>query len=379
MNTTWFDGWEGARRTYSRFWRGEKLGRPIICLEARRKEPLPHDPVPPWPKDPVDKWLDPEFVIPWRRAAIAQTLYLGDAFPVMSVDLGPGSLAAYIGSRAECTPETVWFHPVMRDISDALPEFDRQNKWWRRHLALVRPAAEAARGEGFLVAIPDLIEGPDTLASLRGAQELVMDMMLSPGPVHRHMERITELYFRCYDPICEIVRDEAGWTAATYLKLWGPGRTGKLQCDFAALMNPELFREFAVPYLALQASKMDNVAYHLDGPGAIFSTRMVAEIENIRVVQWMPGQGHAPAWDERWDGPVFDEIVGAGKVIQLHFNFFGAPPGEPLEQRLQETVHGCDRLIGKYGPDAFWFVIAGGLPEELGRGLMAHAGESWRA
>jgi 5-methyltetrahydrofolate--homocysteine methyltransferase len=308
-------------------------------------------------------------------ATLAHTLFLGDSIPHLRIDLGPGSLAAYLGCDIGCDDRTVWFHQALDRLDGHLPTFDPDNVDWRRHFSLLRRAAQIGRERGFYVALPDLDEGLDTLSSLRGNQELVMDLMLDPANAHRHLENITDLYFRYYDPIYNAVADEAGWSISTYLQTFGPGRTNKLQCDFAALMNPRLFAEFAVPYLERQAAQLDFVAYHLDGPGAIYSAPLVCAIEKIRVVQWIPGAGQAPPYDERWDN-VLDVILQAGRTVQ--FVFTGRDiPLEARRAHLAGIVEGLNRLFTRCDPERFWLVFPFDYAEADVHDILAPAARKW--
>lgn len=374
MQTLFIEDLEERKETYRRFWQGDNLGRPLLSIFATRNEPTP---LPPVPKDTESRWLDPGYVIPNGLTTFANTLYLGDSIPYLRVDLGPGSLAAYLGSDVTCQPNTVWFHKVLDDLQGDLPKFDENNIWWQRHFDLIRQATEIGREKGFYVAIPDLIEGVDTLASLRGSQELVFDLMDHAQNVHRHLANITELYFCYYNLLYQTVADEDGWSICTYLEPFGPGRTGKMQCDFAALMDPKLFAEFAVPYLTKQAAQFDYVAYHLDGPGAIYSTQQVCSVENIRVVQWIPGAGQAPPYDEKWDDRVLDVLIKSGKVVQMIFT----PPQDISESEsqalLQEIVAGINRLLKKYRPECFWFIFKYGFPESSVQQVLVPAARDW--
>jgi hypothetical protein len=368
---------EARKATYTRFWRKEPLGRPIVSIFAQREHPLPCPEPRPRSEFPADQWLEPDYVLNDRLILLAHTRFWGDSIPHIIVDLGPGSLAAYLGCPVTCTPETVWFHKTMTKITEPLADFDPEQSWWRRHLELIRQAATLGNERGFYVALPDLIEGVDTLASLRGTSELIMDLLQEPETIQQHLQRLTQLYFRYYDQIHAVVADPAGWSICTYLEAFGKGRAGKIQCDFAALMNPKLFAEFALPSITQQAARFDFVAYHLDGPGAIYTVPFLAEIEKIRVIQWVAGAGHAPQYDQRWEKRVIAPLIEAGKTIQFLFH----PPenGSAQEYRddLTAIMTGVTRLIKTYGPDAFWLVFKYGYPEAIVKEVVLPVVRSW--
>ena len=229
------------------------------------------------------------------------------------------------------------------------------------------------------MAIPDLIEGLDTLASLRGSEALVLDMMDrdNRSDLHGHLQNITSRYRHYYDRIHAAVSDEDGWSICTYLEPFGQGRTCKIQCDFAALLDPELFAEFAVPFIEDQAANYDYVTYHLDGPGAIYSAPLVAGIDKIRVIQWIPGAGSAPEYDERWESEVIDTLIGAGKVVQMIFS--PRYPATQDEQKvyLEKIVSGLTRLVNRYGRDHFWFIFKYGFRESLVKQVLLPAAREW--
>jgi len=375
----YIDNLDERKSTYSRFWAGEKLGRPIVSIHARRDQARPHNPSPGIPADPESMFLDPDFVIPNRLASLAKTSFLGDSIPHISVDLGPGSLAAYMGSRIQCDYLTVWFQEVMSSISDQLQDVDETNPYWQRHFALISQAAEVGAEQGFYVALPDLIEGLDTLASLRGSESLVLDLMDpdNRSVIHGHLRKIEASYLYYYDRIHEVVSDPDGCNISTYLETFGQGRTCKIQCDFAALLDPGLFTEFAVPFIENQAANYDYVSYHLDGPGAIYSTPLVAGVDKIRVIQWISGAGRAPEYDDKWESLVIEPLIDAGKVVQM---IFGARyPASKDEQKahLEEIANGLTRLVNRYGPDNFWFVFKYGFSESLVKQVLLPSAQEW--
>jgi 5-methyltetrahydrofolate--homocysteine methyltransferase len=69
------------------------------------------------------------------------------------------------------------------------------------------------------------------------------------------------------------------------------------QCDFSAMIGPDMFREFGLPSLRHECELLDAAEYHLDGPDAIQHLPAVAEIPKITLIQWQPGAGNAATRD----------------------------------------------------------------------------------
>lgn len=119
-------------------------------------------------KDVEDKYQNAERMAARYRHFCETHEFLGESFPNMSVDFGPGSVAGYLGSEIVFNEDTVWFEPCVEDWEEA-PElkFDPENKWFKKHIELVRKCRELA-GDDFFVDMPDLMENMDVLVSMRG-------------------------------------------------------------------------------------------------------------------------------------------------------------------------------------------------------------------
>jgi 5-methyltetrahydrofolate--homocysteine methyltransferase len=102
---------------------------------------------------------------------------------------------------------------------------------------------------------------------------------------------------------------------------WAPGRVAKLQCDFSAMISPQMFRDFVAPYLRRQCQRLDHTFYHLDGPGATGHLSALLEIPELGGIQWTPGAGAPGVQDAVW-WPMYHQIEKAGKRLFL----LGMPP-----------------------------------------------------
>lgn len=120
-------------------------------------------------KDMEDKYQNPQRIVDRYRYFCQTHAFLGESFPNLNIDFGPGSLASYLGSEIGFKEDTVWFNKCL-DGWDGVPKltFDPENKWFKKHLQLAKDC-QALAGDDFYVDMPDLMENIDVLASLRGA------------------------------------------------------------------------------------------------------------------------------------------------------------------------------------------------------------------
>jgi len=326
-----------VRRRLTAWWHGEDIGRPAMMITVPRPEPLEDIPALPRPEGWTTRYSTGNFEYRLNLAArrCINTIYMGEAVPVESPDLGANCLALYLGCTAVDGIDTVWFEPCIDELEEARFEVDRENFYWDFTLRLAREEMKLARGK-FMLAFPDLIEGLDTLAAMRGTERLLTDLIDRPEWVRDCMRRITDCYFYYYDVLYDMFRDEVG---GCHWWIWGPGRTVKLQCDFSAMISPAMFAEFMVPVLIEMCERTSYPFYHWDGPGAIPHHDHLLSIERLRCLQWTPGAGARPCADPTW-WPLYHKTIEAGKNV-----FIGIAGLEQLQALKREFGAELQRFI----------------------------------
>ncbi len=308
--------WQRIERDWNAWWSGE-LTRPMVVLEVT-------DPVPgaDWSQfskfgldTPVDSIIDN-----WQRILEA-THFLGDAFPKWWVNFGPGTMAAFLGSRVSWTPDTTWFWPLegVESLSDIHPTYDPSNPWWLRVKEITARAVERW-GSQVLVGITDLGGNLDILASLRGTEKLLIDLTDDPSNVDRLIPEINLLWLRYYDELETITR-RAGRGNACWGPVWSPAPGYMLQCDFSYMISPRMFKRFVMPDLVSCCKHLEYGFYHLDGKGEIPHLDHLISIERLRGIQWQPGDGQPMA--EGWLS-LIAKIRDSGKRCQIYVTRQGA-------------------------------------------------------
>ena len=378
--------WEETKEKFRNYWAHKNTGRPLMCVIARRPEIEQYSDGTPvdggylgqicqgkyynmpdelmW-KDMEDKYQDPQRIVDRYRFFCDTHAFLGESFPNLNVDFGPGSLAAYLGSEIGFKEDTVWFNKCL-DGWDGVPKlaFDPENKWFEKHINLVKSCRELA-GNDFYVDMPDLMENIDVLASLRGAQETLFDLLDEPEKVGERIQEVTDVYYEYYDRFYNAIKDDEGGNAYTVFQIWGPGRTVKLQCDFSAMMSPEDFRKYIQPSLKVQSENVDHVLYHLDGPQAIKHMDALMEIDGIDALQWTSGDagpdGTLPDWDV-----IYDKAIAAGKSIWV----------KVYSGEFEDWIRNVDRLVKKYGSHSL-FLLFPEMSMEQAVYLLDYAEKNW--
>ena len=377
---------EAAKEKFRNYWAHKNTGRPLMCVIARRPEVEQYSDGTPveggyldqicqgkyynmpeelkW-KDMEDKYQNPQRIVDRYRYFCQTHAFLGESFPNLNIDFGPGSLASYLGSEIGFKEDTVWFNKCL-DGWDGVPKltFDPENKWFKKHLQLAKDC-QALAGDDFYVDMPDLMENIDVLASLRGAQDILFDLLDEPEMIGERIQEVTDIYYEYYDRFYDIIKDEEGGNAYTVFQIWGPGRTVKLQCDFSAMMSPEDFRKYIQPSLRTQSENVDHVLYHLDGTAAIKHMDALMEIDGIDALQWTSGDagpdGTLPDWDV-----IYDKAIAAGKSIWV----------KVYSGEFEDWIRNVDRIVKKYGSHSL-FLLFPEMSMEQAAYLLDYADRNW--
>jgi hypothetical protein len=310
----WKPDWPTVKQHYIDWWNQHGL-----VLWATAPAERPHDNLPdPGPPPSLDaKWYGPTWRIQQQEHRLAHTCFGGDSFPMLSTWSGAGDLAAYLGCPVQLAESTIWYEPIISD-PDAFAgplTIDHANPVLRKTLALIDLAVQRSAGR-YLVSQPDLIENIDILASLRGTQELLIDMIERPEWVLGRLDEINAAFCEAFDLIHRRIPDEDEGNTFVF-NLWGPGRTAKVQCDACSMFGPDMFRRFVAPALDAQCRWLDYAMFHLDGEECLVNLDALLEVESIRAVEWTPkfcyaheGGGH-PMWYD-----LYRRILAAGKSVQ---------------------------------------------------------------
>ncbi|MBM4042915.1 MAG: hypothetical protein FJ290_30870 [Planctomycetes bacterium] len=311
--------WSESRERFRAFWQRELVDRCCMAVRARWKG-APAAPVVPAPttyEELVRAWVDPEANLKRMLAGMERTFYGGEAYPATTMCLGASAMAAFYGARVEFRPETVWFHPAIRDI--------RRCRWdtpieaaplYRETFDATRYYASECRGR-YLVGLPEIGSATDDLSLLRGMQELLYDMIDAPDAVHRGIHALVQTWCRVHTDLFHIARPcNDGGCCIPWMQTWAPGPHYQMACDFSAILSPEMFREFIVPELEGYMSVNEYSVYHWDGPDAVKHLDALLELPALKAIQWTPGAGQPRTSSPRWL-PHLKRIQAAGKCLIL--------------------------------------------------------------
>lgn len=321
-NNFWKKDWERARERLTDWWEGNGI---VLSITAPKDEPHQNIDPPEKPANLEKMWTDPDYRVKKAEYELANTFFGAEAFPYFDTQIGPGNLATFIGSEPEFEENTVWYNPCIEDPDNySQLEFNPENKWYQNQISIIKKGLEKSKGR-YLVGMPDLVENIDILASLRGAENMLMDFIERPEFVSEKVKEINKVYFIVFDNIYKMIRDQWNGNAFCAFKIWGPGKTAKVQCDAAAMFSPQMFAEFVLPSLEEQCQWLDYSMFHLDGTQCIVHLEHLLKIEELNAIEWTPQAGIPGGGSPEWYD-LYKKILASGKSVQA----IGVKPEEVI-------------------------------------------------
>jgi len=319
---------EMSKKRFDAFWEHEVIDRCVLFLSAPGKSGNQQ----PQPVSVQQQWMDVDTRV--KNAVAQEQTLLGDGFKGAFPYFGPGCLAACIGSDYVLDESTVWFdqNPIIKDFS-ALPkiEFDPKSEIWQKIMEYTQKACDYGKGKLY-TAITDIGGILDVIACLRGTQELLFDLYDYPEEVLALVDRVTDYWETAFNLQWDVIsRYQEGCTA--WMPLWCRQRYFPLQCDFCAMISPDMFETFVLPNLRRQTEFLDKSVYHLDGAQQIAHLDMILSLPKLTAIQWVPGAGNPNTTSECWY-EMYDRIQAAGKGLIL-----GADSGSPSSlEAIERTL-----------------------------------------
>ncbi len=276
--------------------------------------------------------------------------FMGAGFPRYFPVLGPGCLAAFISGYSKLHNGTVWYE-LGGDVPpmplEAVAELDPRTSNEYADLALdLAMRTDEVLGGKMLISMTDLGGNFDLLSALCGTTQLLMNLMDKEAQVHAALERLDEMWMLWYRRFDGIFAPASHGYRGCWMQIVSDSPFYCLQCDFGAMISPEMFRDFVRPSLVRIAGQLGRAVFHLDGPQMRAHLPHICDVPEIHAVQWTPGAGNPGVEDPAWFN-MYREIIDRGcKLVLLCF-----PPEPDMVERLFAALPANEFYLHFEGPD----------------------------
>lgn len=323
---------------FAAWWQGEPMSAPLVDI-GLGPDPnlLPRNSFP----NVVGPGVDPEAFVDWQLAVLRAHVFMADSIPRLRANVGPDLTATPWGVQLELGANTSWAHPVVHQLEDwdryLEREFDFSNPYWQTIESILRIALDK-RGRA-LVELPDLHGNFDILTSVRGPENLCLDLVDDPDRVQRAAVRATVLFRECFRRLWALVSASQPWSIS-WLPFLHQGPAYIPSCDFWCLTDSSRARELVLPAIKAEMLELERSIFHLDGPDALRHLDLLLELPSLHALQWVYGAGRGPA--ARWID-VYRKIQAAGKGFLVH----------------AENPQDALRVFHALGPQGMWLSVGG--------------------
>ncbi len=315
MKGLWKQNWPQSREHFLAWWAGQGLvlGSWGTGLEGdgRLHEEVC---VPEAPADAERYHTDPAYVAERIHAEMARKVWPADVLPAAWPEIGTVTLAPILGAVPRYERDNIWYHACIREPQTHPPLRYEREAAYSRMLKAVLQAVRVRSGGHYFVGMPAVVPNLDVLAALRGVEDLLADLIERPAWVHQRLQEIESAYREVFDELYGLLKEEDGGMAFGYFMLWGPGKTGLLQCDTAAMLSPKMFAEFVIPYLRESVEFLEYSMFHVDGHQCLGFVDLLLGLEKLRAIEWTPDPQVPPGGSPHWYD-LYRRILQAGKSV----------------------------------------------------------------
>ena len=286
------DDWEETKERFLLWWNHEYFGRCALGVTAPRSNPPRVSPPAP-AATPEQVWYDLDWISRNMEYRLSQEFFGGEALPVWHAGYsGVSAIPALLGCRTEVDMATGWWHPILTEpdrIDCRRVQLDETSDSYRSTMTMLHRAVQESRGRS-IPSIGAFGASGDTLAALRGTEQLLLDCVERPDEVAATEDYLMDMWFDFYDRCFEILRAVAEGSTC-WFTLWSPGKFYAVQNDFSYNIGPRMFRDIFLPAIRRQTEFLDHAVYHVDGVNAFRHVDALCELPRLQAIQILPGAG----------------------------------------------------------------------------------------
>jgi len=306
------EDWETVKTRCTHWWANELYDRTLVMVNAPKQGTGKIDSYP-GAVTRETTLIDAEYMIWSLENKIRTTFYGGESTPVLTPQCsftGPlfmGCEPKFISSglrKVDPLPAGADGYPLIR--------FHRENWYWQATREGTIRAAKASRGCWFVNPVSE--NTGDTLAGIRGVQNLMIDIVENPTWVKQAVNQLSGILIEISGETWTLVDENiTGLEGSVASEVWAPGRGQFLGCDMAVNLSPKQFEELFLPSIIEQMRTVDYRCFHMDG--YVQHLDLLLALPELQAIQFYPPDIHAPHGSILPWIPLIKRIQRAGKAV----------------------------------------------------------------
>ncbi|MCE5258408.1 MAG: hypothetical protein LLG44_05020 [Chloroflexi bacterium] len=193
----------------------------------------------------------------------------------------------------------------------ALTDDSTGTAWLELLQRMVRLLVERSGGQFAIT--HTLMRGTSDLAEAALGPELMcLSQYDHPAELRVFLERAAQRFIAIWRAQCELIPQlERGYV--NWFGIWAPGTTVRTQCDASALLSPEQYRDWYLPYDNMLAEAADYAVIHLHS-GSLHTVEALLQMEKPQAIQIsLDPQPSGPPLEKLL--PVFRHILQVKSLI----------------------------------------------------------------
>lgn len=311
------EDWEDIKTRCTHWWANELYDRALVFVKAPKQgsisKGLPYSGA----MTLETSWIDVEYLI-WRKENEIRTTYYGGELTPFLFFNSPVVGPLFMGCEPKFTAETLWADPLPVGADGYPPiRFHRESRYWRLISEGTLRMAQASRGSWYIH--PSIDYTGDTLAGIRGVNNLMIDIFESTDWVRQAVKQLSGILIGISDELWKLIDEKITGLEGSLAGcgVWSPGRGAAIACDMAANLSPKQFEDLFLTSLIEYMRTVDYRCFHMDG--YVQHLDLLLSVPELQAIQWYPpdiyepnGKGILP-----WI-PLIKRIQKAGKAVQVY-------------------------------------------------------------
>lgn len=277
-----------ARERHRAFWQNSSMGRPALYITARNQEyqestwgqpeigQKERDLLPAWHVNQIQKFLNSQ-------------LFLAEAMPCASLVVGTDitNTAVLLGGDYDYCYGEALIKEDPRLLERGIATFHPSHSLVKALEECYYTVANEVKDKAFLNT-PMTLDALTTISMLLYPLNLCRELHHHPHKIKNWTRSITALYLQFYDYFYELLLSLGHGESSSWIQVMAEGKFELLRCDFAVMISPVMFEEFALNDLRTISEHMEYTMYNLDSVSKIRFLDALRKLDRLDGIYWNP-------------------------------------------------------------------------------------------